>query len=567
MIQTFQNERDRKFGETLVSQGKVDPADIERALEVQASVKIRLESALIRVGAISEDNLLRELSLQYGFTVLSELEIADTQKIYKFIKDGEWNLGWFLSKEVLAWPAEEEDVLVVIARDIFAPSIPEFFRRFSPKKRLERCLCPNFLLDKVLDEVAKEHSVESLFNDEETRHLRQLAEEAPVVEFVNNLIAQAVDLNASDVHIEPEEAEFKVRFRVDGVLQDRMAQPASRFAAIASRIKLISGLDISEKRLPQDGRMTTRMGGSDMDVRVSCAPCVHGESVVLRLLPKDKDDASLGKLGLDQQHLNLLKNWSRLSSGIVLVTGPTGSGKSTTLHAALKESNDGARKIITVEDPVEIRVPNITQIQTHEEIGYTFANALRAILRQDPDVIMIGEIRDLETAEIAIQAALSGHLVFSTLHTNDALSSFTRLIDMGLEPFLVAAPIQGVQAQRLIRTLCQNCATASEPPRNFEKDLSEHIKPFVENNWKKAVGCPKCQHTGFSGRSGIYELIPVDGQLQDLIVTGATLNDLKRWVSKRGFRNLKEDGYIKASRGETAFEEVMRVLGNEEGTI
>ena len=270
--------------------------------------------------------------------------------------------------------------------------------------------------------------------------------------------------------MEPSEEQFAVRMRVDGVLHTRLTQPVERFPAVASRIKLVSGIDIAERRLPQDGRITARVSGREMDIRVSTVPCAFGESIVLRMLAKERDELALKNLGMAPDHLGMFRGWMHASNGIVLVTGPTGSGKSTTLSAALEEVDDGIKKIITVEDPVEYQMPSITQIQTHAEIGYTFARALRAILRQDPDVIMIGEMRDLETAEIAIRSALTGHLVLSTVHTNDAIASFTRLVDMGVEPFLVAAPVRGVQAQRLVRKVCTALRDARSTRRCSMRD-------------------------------------------------------------------------------------------------
>ena len=552
------------LGQALLSLGKITKDDLRQAVDLQKKAKIPFQLALLKIGALSEDSLLEELKVQYDLPIISEDEFPEIQVVHKFMSSSELNFDWFFSKEVVLWEFGRDE-LGFIAKEIFDPSIEEILLRFFSKKKLRRFLSSSLTHQKLLEDLKKEHDVDSLFHDEESRQLRELAEEAPVVEFVNNLIAQAVDINASDIHIEPEEREFRVRFRVDGVLQDRLSQPISRYAAVASRIKLVSGLDISERRLPQDGRMSTRTSGVEMDVRVSSAPCVHGESVVLRLLPKERDEVGLTKIGMEQDHLQLMSRWARLSSGIVLVTGPTGSGKSTTLHAALSQSNDGERKIITVEDPVEIRVPNITQIQTHEDIGYTFANALRAILRQDPDVIMIGEIRDLETAEIAIQAALSGHLVLSTLHTNDALSAFTRLIDMGVEPFLAAAPVKGLQAQRLVRLLCSHCAETSSAPLNMPEELRTFSSKISQPNWKKAVGCELCNFTGFSGRSGIYELIEVDANIQDLVAKGCTLNEIRKLVSDFGFRTLLQDGLLKVSKGETTLDEVLRVVNQEGG--
>lgn len=552
------------LGQRLLAAGRISEDDIEKACHLQESVGGRFGSALIRQGAISEDNLLEALSAQLGLPILDQAEIPDATDIYRDMAGSAESFDWFLSQEVVIWKTGEGQ-LNCLARDILDPAVSETLRHFHPGAKISYALTTTYLLERLLSDLNREHSVDSLFQQgEDARQLRELAEEAPVVEFVNNMMAQAVDVNASDIHVEPEEGEFHIRFRIDGVLQKRMSQPSERFAAVASRIKLVSGLDIAERRLPQDGRLSTRMGGQDLDVRVSTVPCVHGESIVMRLLPKERDELSLSKLGMEADHLALMRQWAASSGGIVLVTGPTGSGKSTTLHAALSDSNDGIRKIITVEDPVEFEVPGITQIQAHNEIGYTFARALRAILRQDPDVIMIGEVRDLETAEIAIQSALSGHLVLSTLHTNEAISSFTRLVDMGVEPFLVAAPIKGVQAQRLVRCVCPNCATADTPAGELRDQLSRVDESMLGENWVKAVGCPQCQMTGYNGRMGIYQLVEVDPALQDLIVRGASLNEMRAYAAGTGMRTLFEDGMIKASKGLTTIDEVYRVVTAEE---
>ena len=397
--------------------------------------------------------------------------------------------------------------------------------------------------------------------DDDVSHLRELAEEAPVIELVNNILAQAMDQRASDIHIEPEEQLFHVRMRTDGILHTRMTLPSSRYPAVASRVKLISGMDIAERRLPQDGRLSVRVSGQEVDVRVSAVPAVHGESIVLRLLPKERQDLSLERLGFSRRDLDLFRAWAREPNGIVLVTGPTGSGKSTTLYATLEEMNQRDRKMITVEDPVEYEVGGVTQIQANAEIGYTFARALRAILRQDPDVIMIGEIRDLETAEIAVQSALTGHLVLSTLHTNDAVSAFTRLVDMGVEPFLVATSVRAVQAQRLVRQLCKHCSQPTEVLPAVAR-LLEHIEDTdLEPDWRKPVGCVKCQGTGYRGRLGIYELVDVSSEMQELIISGATAEKMRALATEQGGRSLREDGLLKARAGHTSVEEVVRVTG------
>ena len=554
----------QRLGDLLVERNLIQESDLERALHLQQQTGGRIGVCLVRIGSISEDNLLRTIAEQLSMRLVTQDQCPDPSEIYRFMVDSEVNFEWFLSEGVLIWPGGE-DTICCIARDVMNPQVDETLRHFHPKLKIEYLLATTGTLDSLFNMLQAEHSVDLLFQDsEDARQLRELAEEAPVVELVNNLLAQAVDVGASDVHFEPLETSFKVRFRVDGVLHDRVSQPLERFAAVASRIKLISGLDIADKRMPQDGRITTRLGGEEMDVRVSTVPSVRGESVVLRLLPKNRAELSLDNIGLAPDHYELMQTWARSNGGIILVTGPTGSGKSTTLHSAILATNDGLRKIMTVEDPVESRLPGITQIQTHSEIGYTFSRALRAILRQDPDVIMIGEIRDFETAEIAIQSALSGHLVLSTLHTNDAISSFTRLIDMGVEPFLVAAPVKGVQAQRLVRMVCSSCMQPMDPPDEIRKETSRLPRDYTGSNWVRAVGCQECQNTGYKGRMGIYQMVPVDEGMQELIVNGASLNVMRDYARQKGCRTLYQDGLLKASTGKTTIEEVLRVVSETE---
>ena len=548
----------KRLDELLVERNDVQQADIDKALQIQRTVGGRLGPLLVRTGAISEDLLLRRLAEQQGARYLrSTDELPDSLDVYQFMAESPIKLDWFLDHAVLMW--KQDEALCCIARDILDHSLRATLTYFYPRERVTLCLAANHQIDRLLDFVRKERAIEDLYSGDSARQLREMAEEAPIIELVNNLLSQAVEAGASDIHVEPAEEQFAVRMRVDGVLHTRLTQPVERFPAVASRIKLISGIDIAERRLPQDGRISTRIAGREMDIRVSTVPCAFGESIVLRLLAKERDDLTFGNLGMEEDHLGLFGNWLHTNNGIVLVTGPTGSGKSTTLAAGLQEVDDGIKKIITVEDPVEHQMPNITQIQTHAEIGYTFARALRAILRQDPDVIMIGEIRDLETAEIAIRSALTGHLVLSTVHTNDALSSFTRLIDMGVEPFLVVAPVRGVQAQRLVRRACPRCARPAEPPPLLGARLEGIPRRLLGDRWVRAEGCDACRHTGYSGRTGIYELVPVSAELQELIVNGAKLNDLKALARRQGHRTLLQDGLIKASHGHTTGEEITRL--------
>ena len=552
----------QRLGDLLLAQALIGTADLERALTLQARIGGRLGSVLMRIGALSEDNLLQVLGRQLQLPVMGAAVAApDEDGVRAAAAVAPAGLDWLLDQQVLVWAAGQDDRLYCAARDPLLPSLREAMRHAFGGRRICYCLCRAQDLERMLDALSRS-SADADGGD--VQHLREMAEEAPVVELVSNLMAQAVEQRASDIHLEPEERTFAVRFRIDGVLHARLQLPRERFDAVASRLKLISGMDIAERRLPQDGRMSTRVGGQEMDIRVSALPGVHGESIVMRLLPKQRNELGLERLGLERDHLALMRAWTAEANGIVLVTGPTGSGKSTTLYAALAATNDGLKKIITVEDPVEFQLPAITQIQAHPDIGLTFANALRSILRQDPDVIMIGEIRDLETAEIAVQAALTGHLVLSTLHTNDAISAFTRLIDMGVEPFLVATPIRAVQAQRLVRRLC-SCARPGHVPESLQAEaarFAEVVLPGVPARWMEAVGCPQCLNTGYKGRLGIYEMIPVSEQMQHLIVSGASVNQMKAQARSEGHRFLRDDGLLKAWQGLTTVEEVLRVTGS-----
>lgn len=557
-------ERSETFsflGEHLLSKGLIAPHDLEKATTFQGQIGGRFSTILMRIGAISEENLLQELSCLLGMRVLEAQMIpSDPQLILSAIRQSGIELDWWLDQEVLIWE-EAENKIFCIARDPLNESICEILMRVFPEKELEFFLIRNYDLDRMLDLISR-YGAGSSTGRSDIDQLRELAEEAPVIAFVNNLIGQAFDQGASDVHIEPGENVLDIRFRIDGILYTPFSLPKQRFPAICSRIKLISGMDIAERRLPQDGRLSLRLSGQEVDIRASAAPGVHGESVVLRLLPKEGKRFSLDSLGLQADNHERLEKWIIQPHGIVLVTGPTGSGKSTTLYAVLEAINDRKKKIITVEDPVEYQLQGITQIQTHSEIGYSFARALRSILRQDPDVILIGEIRDKETAEIAVQASLTGHLVLSTLHTNDAVSAFTRLVDMGVEPFLVATPVRGVMAQRLVRRLCPACAMPMEPLEDIGK-ITEALLPEAwkreKSNWRRPVGCPKCQGTGYAGREGIYEMVGVTAEMQHLILNGGSPDEMRKAAKQEGCRSLREDGLLKAWKGITSLEEVLRV--------
>jgi general secretion pathway protein E len=551
------------IGAMLLKVGAVSQADVDKALAFQRQYGGRLGSILIRMGALSEDTLLPVLAEQQGLSVVARQDMPDhaadylnTVQLSRVPKD------WFLDQQAVIWEGAD-GVIHCAAKNPVGSHLQEVIVAAFP----DRVHTWHFVRSQDIEQTLKLlQQGESPGYEDQVSHLRELAEEAPVVELVNNSLSQAIDDGASDIHLEPEESVFHIRYRIDGVLQLRNSLPRHRYDAVASRIKLISGMDIAERRLPQDGRISMRASGVEMDIRVSAVPGVHGESIVMRLLPKERTDLRLDRLGMEQDHLDKFDHWIREPHGIILVTGPTGSGKSTTLYAALEAANDRAKKIITVEDPVEYQMTGVTQIQTHSEIGYDFARALRAILRQDPDVIMIGEVRDLETAEIAVQAALTGHMVLSTLHTNDAPSAFTRLVNMGVEPFLLVSSVRAIQAQRLVRRLCPHCAQPAEPPAAVTEIVTRLQAAFPTlmsgvPAWHVAVGCNACHGTGYRGRVGIYEFLEVSPAVQAAVMAHATTTELVEAARQEGYRSLRDDGLIKAWHGLTSVEEVLRVTG------
>jgi len=554
------------IGQILLQRGLVGESDLGKALTFQATLGGRLGAILVRIGSVSEDNVLEALSLQLGLEVVTGEHMPQDPATYiETIHASGIEAEWWIDQGAIAW-TENDNTVHCICRDPLSPSLQEALVEAFQGKNLVWGLIRSRELDMMLDLVRRALNDDGRDVTGDVALLRELAEEAPVVELVSNAMAQALNEGASDIHVEPREHEFDIRYRIDGVLQNRLTLPRSRFDAVASRIKLISGLDIAERRLPQDGRIGLRISGKDLDVRVSCLPGVWGESIVMRLLLKEQKNFTLSKIGMASDQLEVFGRLASEPYGIILVTGPTGSGKSTTLKATLEEIKDGKRKIITVEDPVEYNIPGVTQVQTKADIGYTFARALRSILRQDPDTIMIGEIRDGETAQIAVQASLTGHMVFSTLHTNDALSAFTRLIDMGVEPFLVASSIRAVMAQRLVRQLCTHCREPHDPPAAIVQKCLELQKVFPQlltgaPQWFHAKGCKQCQQTGYRGRLGIYEMATVTDELSDMIVQQKPLHEMVEVARKSGYRDLLEDGLIKAWQGQTSVEEVLRIAG------
>ena len=556
----------RRLGEILADRGSISESDLAKALAFQDTYHGRIGAVLVRLGAVAEEVVLTALADQLGMPLITQEKMPQAPEVYiETIRQSAIDADWWFDQAALPW-TDDAGVVNCISRDPLAPFLIETLEQTFVGRPLKWWLVRARDLEFMLDMVRRQLSNGDRDLDGDVALLRELAEEAPVVELVSNTLAQALAEGASDIHVEPSEHEFEIRYRVDGVLQRRLQLPRSRFDAVASRIKLISGMDIAERRLPQDGRIGTRISGKDLDIRVSCLPGVWGESIVMRLLMKEQKDFSLERIGMAKDHLALFSQLSNEPHGIILVTGPTGSGKSTTLKTTLDFIKDGKKKIITVEDPVEYNVEGVTQVQVKSDIGYSFARALRSILRQDPDVIMIGEIRDLETAQIAVQASLTGHMVFSTLHTNDSLSSFTRLSDMGVEPFLVASSVRLVMAQRLVRRLCQNCRAPEEPSSAVKLRCEAIRKQFPTHlpdkpQWFAARGCRQCQNTGYRGRFGIYEMAAMSDDLAELVMHQRPVHEMHQAARKNGFRDLLEDGLMKAYRGETSVDEIMRVAG------
>ncbi len=444
-------------------------------------------------------------------------------------------------KKVILRKGKEEDILDAIER-LYG----------TGASSMDRIV--NQIEDLAESSGAEEHNIEQL---------KDQASEAPVIRLVNLIISRAIEIGATDIHFEPFENKFVIRYRIDGVLQDVESPPQRLQWAIISRVKIISKLDIAERRLPQDGRLRLRVSGNEIDFRISTIPTQFGESLVMRILDQSKLLLDLERLGFSADAMETFKEMLNIPYGLILVSGPTGSGKTTTLYSALQRINLPEKKIITIEDPVEYQLNGINQIQIKPQIGLTFANGLRSIVRQDPDVILVGEIRDAETAAIAIQSSLTGHLVFSTLHTNDAAGSITRLLEMGVEDYLLASSLVGVMAQRLIRILCPYCKekTAIEPEFYHEMKLNEERAKKIEAY--RAVGCEECRGTGFRGRTGIYELMQISDNIKELILSRQSSSRIKKAAMEKGMSTLREDGWSKVMQGITTIPEVLRVTMEE----
>ncbi len=417
-------------------------------------------------------------------------------------------------------------------------------------------------MDRMVESIQSKDSAEEDMDSEDAEHIRDMASEAPIIKLVNHIISKATEMGASDIHLEPFAEDLILRYRIDGILHDFEAPPKRLNSAIVTRIKIMAKLDISERRLPQDGRIKLKLMGKDIDMRVSTLPTLYGESVVMRILDRSNLNLDLEHLGFPKKELEQFEMLIKKPFGKLLVTGPTGSGKTTTLYAGLNKINTPDKKIITIEDPVEYQMRGINQIHVKPQIGLTFRNGLRSIVRQDPDVIMVGEIRDPETADISIQAALTGHLVFSTVHTNDAAGAITRLLDMGVENYLISSAVIGVLAQRLVRIICKHC----KEQVTVDPDYLAEMGPWAKEGLKvyRGKGCKHCSSTGFRGRIGIYELLVVDDAIRHLIISKATAQTIREQARKTGMTTLREDGWKKVIQGITTVEEILRVtLGDQ----
>ena len=561
--------------EILLRLGYVHLDQVQEALEIQKIRPKRIGEVLMDLGYVEEDHVLEALSEQFGIPfereIKDQVDAALTTRVpISFIR------------EYRMVPYKRQDGVFYVAVNDPANLQPLDDLQLLLEGPLEPVICRGEEIQSVLDNYFDQQGenaadmIDSIvlsdgddddvatFEDlEANRDLLDLANEAPIIKLINLLISGAVKERASDIHVEPFEREVQVRYRIDGVLYEKFTVPKSQQAAVVSRIKIMSHMNIAEHRLPQDGRIKIRLTGKEIDIRVSCIPVQHGERVVMRILEKGSFLFGLEELGMHRHDYELVDKLITSSHGIILVTGPTGSGKSTTLYASLQRLLSPDINVITVEDPVEYQMPGVGQIEVKPRIGLTFASALRSILRQDPDVILVGEIRDHETAEMAVHASLTGHLVFSTLHTNDSAGAITRLVNMGIEPFLVTSSTIAILAQRLVRRICGKCKTPfdTDPESLYELGLTPD--QIAGKTVYHGQGCKSCSERGYDGRTGIFELLLMSPRVQELALQGADSNMIKREAKKDGMRTLREDGAGKVLEGKTTIEEVLRVTRDD----
>ncbi len=558
----------RLIGEILKEICPLSEDTFAEALEIQSENGGRIGEILIQKGAIGEGDLLKARGIQFGIPLWPTISTEDIDTGFT-----EHIPIQFLKKYKMV-PVVRSDGVYIAVNDptLFQPL--DDLHMILGWDGVETVLAPysailsaiNFAYDmssdsaeQVIQDMREEDRDMIISAVEETGDLLDDTSDAPIIKLVNLMLSQAIKSRASDIHIEPYQNRIKVRYRVDGILYDMLSPPKHVQSTLISRIKIMAKLNIAEKRLPQDGRIEIRIGDKNVDIRVSTIPTAFGERVVLRLLDKTNVLLRVSDLGMPEQRMKVFNELIKFSHGIILVTGPTGSGKTTTLYAALSSINNSDINIITIEDPIEYRIEGIGQIQVNPKINITFANGLRSIVRQDPDVILVGEIRDLETAEIAIQAALTGHLVFSTLHTNDSASAVTRLIDMGIEPFLVTSSVIAILAQRLVRNVCNECKEEYMPDEESLENIG--ITPEMSSGKKiyRGKGCQGCINTGYRGRTGIFELMILDDPIKSLILKTSDSNAIKKKAVNQGMVTLRQDGALKVLNGITTVEEILRI--------
>ena len=563
-------ELNLKLGEILTEQGLIDKNQLKHALEEQNEQGInkkRIGSYLIDLGYVSEKEIAQALGIQFNLPVMSLEGIRIKPDVLDLIPESmmsKFNIVplFKIGKELtiaISDPTDFNllDIISSVSRCKVVPVVAPYSEIF---KTIAKYNIKN--IETAVPETAKEREQPDI-SRAELEELKKAGVELPIVKIVDRILLEAVEDGVSDIHIEPREKALFIRFRVDGILHEFATYPLKTCPGIVSRIKIISSLDISERKKPQDGRIQIKIDQKEIDIRVSTLPTYYGEKVVMRLLNRASVTVKIGELGFSESNLTIFEKLIKEPYGIILVTGPTGSGKTTTLYAALNEINSVEKNIITVEDPVESQLPIINQVQINIKKDLTFANALRSILRQDPDIAMIGEIRDPETASIAAEAALTGHLVFSTLHTNDSPSSITRLVDMGVEPFLLAPSVLGIIAQRLARKICIHCKEEYTPTA---VELSMVGIDAAVNGIKfyRGAGCDNCKHTGYKGRTGIHEILVINEKIRELIINRASVGMIREEASRQGFRDMRFDGLRKAITGQISIEELLRVTKNME---
>jgi general secretion pathway protein E len=559
------------LGGQLVERRLLSPEEMERALKLQQEQQAPLTRLIVELGLLSEDDRLPVLRDHFDIPLISLKDVPTTPLPVEFppgIAD------FFKLARIVPVKIEGAELVVATADPLDLSHLhalelaaglrvkPVLAKEKEIITRIDALFSNGYSSDTGPAGAARE--IEGAVDEEDVAHLRDMASEVPVIRLVNQMLVRALESRASDVHIEPFENQLKVRYRIDGILHEMESPPRQFKAAVISRLKILAQLNIAERRLPQDGRIKVRLAGKDIDLRIATVPTLYGESVVIRLLERGQIFTQLDTLGFPAGILDHFNEMILKPHGMILVTGPTGSGKTTTLYGALQKINDPGKKIITIEDPVEYQLSGVNQIQVKPQIGLTFANGLRSIVRQDPDVIMVGEIRDSETAEIAIQAALTGHLVFSTLHTNDAAGAISRLLEMGVQDYLLSSSLLGVLAQRLVRRLCPKCRK-EVPFTGFDVDESE-LKlrnGDAPNMVWEATGCDGCSGTGYRGRVGIFELLPVTSEICKIIVQRADAGTIRSLAVQQGMKLLREDGWDKVRSGVTTLAEVLRVTREE----